>query len=110
MEENLNRPATLADLNELERRLKTELKAELEANSNALRDALIEKMRDMQTELLRGFATIATSQEIRFRKLEADTSNINHSTTQRLALLEQQMFEVRVKLALDPPPPAAPAA
>ena len=36
-------------------------------------------------------------------KIEAGASNINESTTRRLASLEMQVHEIRVKSALDPP-------
>ncbi|MGA8027322.1 MAG: hypothetical protein WB992_09250 [Bryobacteraceae bacterium] len=51
---------------------KAELKAELGAAFKELRDYIDERTRDMQTELLRGFADYNNSAEIRFRKPEAD--------------------------------------
>ena len=45
-----------------------ELKTYLEGMENRL----VEKMRDMQTELLRGFESFSAAQTIPLRKLEAD--------------------------------------
>jgi len=56
-----------------------DLKQYLEAMEGRLNEQLIgleyglvEKMRDMQTELLRGFAAFSEGQTIRLRKVEAD--------------------------------------
>ncbi len=38
----------------------------------AMEDRLVEKMRDMQTGLLRGFAAFSEAQTIRLRQVEAD--------------------------------------
>jgi hypothetical protein len=64
MQENDNRPATKQDLIEL-------------------RDALIEQMRDMQTEVLRAFHAWAAPLEIRMRALP--------HFDERLGLLEERI-------------------
>ena len=61
-------------------------------------DYIDERTRDMQTELLRGFAAHNTAQDIRFRKMEADLSNVDTSTTQRLGLLEFQVQQLTARL------------
>ena len=114
MAEDLSRPATLADLNEFERRfegkmaaqaaqLEAKLTAQIETKMAAQTDILIERMRDMQTELLRGFADHAVVNDVRFRKLEADVNNVDAATSKRLAILERQVLEIWTKLAMDPP-------
>lgn len=95
MSNDPNRGVTFEDLQNLEHRM--------DAKLDAVKDSLIEHMRDMQTELLRGYSEFARSSDLRMRKIEADTSNINESTTRRLASLEMQVHEIRVKIALDPP-------
>ncbi|MBV9303474.1 MAG: hypothetical protein JOY62_18415 [Acidobacteriaceae bacterium] len=47
------------------------------ADLKALEEKLIETMRDMQTELLRGFAAHNTGLTVRMRKVEADQSNLD---------------------------------
>ena len=42
-----------------------------------LENGLVEKMRDMQTELLRGFAAFSEGQTIRLCKVEVDQSNLD---------------------------------
>ena len=44
--------------------------ADLKQYLEAMEGRLVEKMRDMQTELLRGFATFSEGQTIRLRKVE----------------------------------------
>jgi hypothetical protein len=50
-----NSPATKQDLHLLKQELKQDFKQDL----IAMEDRLVEKMRDMQTELLRGFASFS---------------------------------------------------
>ena len=61
---------------------------------------LIEKMRDMQTELLRGFEAFSSGQTIRLRKLEADQSNLNTATSGRLDVVESRLLQIEVRLGL----------
>jgi len=77
---------------------RAELKAELAAAVERLKEYIDERTHDAETRLLRGFADYNDSTGIRFRKLEADTSNIDASTTQRLAMLEKQMTDFKLRL------------
>ncbi len=68
MNDDTNRPATLADLSALEERLNGRLDRRIEATEirfteqlEATENRLIEKMRDMQSELLRGFRVFSDS-------------------------------------------------
>lgn len=73
-------------------------KADLSNAVKELREYIDERTRDLQTELLRAFADYTHSTGIRFAKLEADTSNIDSSTTKRLGELERQMNDLRIRL------------
>jgi len=77
---------------------KAELLTVLQAATKELKDYIDERTRDLQTELLRAFADYNNSANIRFRKLEADTSNIDASTTQPLGELERQMADFKLRL------------
>lgn len=63
-----------------------------------LEDRLVEKMRDMQTELLRGFAAFTEAQTIRLRKVEADQSNLDAALSGRVAVLEKRLLEIELRL------------
>lgn len=87
-------PVTRADLDALEERL-------LERIGNLLtgiKEYIDERTHDAETRLLRAFSDYNNSASIRFRKLEADTSNIDASTTQRLGEIERQMAEFKMRL------------
>jgi hypothetical protein len=62
-----------------------------------------EFVRDSQTELLRGFDAFSTGFHIRLRKLQADVSNIDSATDQRLTLMERRMFEIEKRWQIPPP-------
>ena len=70
---------------------------------------LIETMRDMQTEILRGFAAYSGSQDIRLRKLEVDHSNLDSSVSGRMLILEQRLREIekRLRITYLPEPPVS---
>ncbi len=63
-----------------------------------LENRLIEKMRDMQTELLRGFESFSAAQTIRLRKLEADQSNLDASLRGRVDVLETRLTQIELRL------------
>jgi len=83
-----DRPATKKDLDEL----RTELRTELRGDMDRLRDELVEKMRDMQTEVLRAFHDWARPIKIRLRSLP--------HIEERLGMLEERVtaIEQRDKL------------
>jgi hypothetical protein len=64
---------------------------------------LVEKMRDMQTELLRGFEAFASGQTIRLRKVEADQSNLNTAAGGRLDVVESRLLQIELRLGLQQP-------
>jgi hypothetical protein len=64
----------------------------------ATEDRLIEKMRDMQTELLKGFEAFAAGQTIRLRKVEADQSNLDTALSARVSIVEKRLFDIELKL------------
>lgn len=57
-----------------------------------------ERTRDMQTELLRGFAAYQEGATIRLAKLTADVGNIDTSTDKRLAVVEQRLGELERRI------------
>lgn len=59
---------------------------------------LTEAMRDMQTELLRGFAAFSEGQTIRLRKVEADQANLDAALSARVNVLEKRLLEIELRL------------
>ncbi len=65
--------------------------ADLKQYLEAMEERLVEKMRDMQTELLRGFAAFSEGQTIRLRKVEADQSNLGATLPGRVNIVEGRL-------------------
>ena len=86
-----NAPVTRAEL-------RAELQRELAALESRLESSLIGRMRDMETALLTAFHSYATGVSVRFRKIEADVSNIDAAANARLAALEDRILEVERRL------------
>ncbi len=79
-------------------------KADFDAGIQQLKEYIDERTHDAETRLLRAFGDYNNSASIRFRKLEADTSNIDASTTQRLGEVEKQLTDFKLRLlALEGP-------
>ncbi len=99
-----NSAATKADLEVLKSEMREQFSemreqfSDMRQQFSRMHEYIDERTRDMQTELLRAFADYTHSTGIRFQKLEADTSNIDASATKRLAELERQMTDFRLRL------------
>jgi hypothetical protein len=74
--------------------------ASLDGRMDTMEDRLTEKMRDMQTELLRGFASFSEVHTIRLRKVEADQSNLDAALSGRVNVLEKRLLEIELRLGL----------
>ena len=61
---------------------------------------LVERMRDMQSEILRGFAAYADAVNIRIRKLEVDSGNLDTALSGRMEVLERRLLEIEKRLGL----------
>jgi len=55
-------------------------------------------MRDMQSELLRGFAAHSGGITLRVRKVEADQSNLDAALSRRVEILEKRLGEIEQRL------------
>ncbi len=82
-----NTYATKADLDAMEHRMLEEI-----------RHYIDERTRDMQTELLRGFARYEEGASIRLAKLTADVSNIDTATDKRLTIVEDRLTEIERRI------------
>jgi hypothetical protein len=77
-----------------------DMDSELKQYLEAMEARLVEKMRDMQTELLRGFASFSEAQTIRLRKVEADQSNLDTALSGRVNVLESRLLQIELRLGL----------
>src|SRR5271163_2747877 len=83
-------------LEAMEARLTRGTQTQLETMEARLEARLTEAMRDMQTELLRGFAAFSQGQTIQLRKVEADQSNLDTAQSGRVNVLEGRLLQNRV--------------
>ncbi len=88
------------DLLHLEKRSGQELHDSQKELETRMVERLTETMRDMQTEIIRGFHVFSTGVDIRLRKLEADHVNLDTSATLRLANVEQRLLEIEKRLLM----------
>jgi hypothetical protein len=84
----------------LQQLLQQSLQQFFQAELTKLKEYIDERMHDAETRLLRRFADYNASADVRFRKLEADASNLNTSSTLRLGELERQLGDLRAKVIL----------
>ena len=103
MSDELNTPATKADLEQLRSDLRSEMKElgeRLSSESQHAFDDLKETFRDGQTELLKAFYSYAQSTDLKLK--DAQTSDI--FLRERLDVLESRITDVEKRLKI---PPAA---
>jgi len=81
-------------LTAMEERLTTRMDQRIEASEQRL----VEKMRNMQSELLRGLRASSGAPVIRLRKLEVDQSNSDASLSDRLEIVETRLLEITERL------------
>jgi exonuclease VII large subunit len=99
MEARLTRD-TQTQLETMEARLEARLTRNTQTQLETVEARLTEAMRDMQTELLRGFAAFSEGQTIRLRKVEADQSNLDAALSGRVNVLERRLLEIELRLGL----------
>jgi hypothetical protein len=78
--------------------------ADLKQYLDAMEGRLVDKMRDMQTELLRGFAAFSEGQTIRLRKVEVDQSNLDAALSGRVNVVEARLRQIELRQGIEPPP------
>jgi hypothetical protein len=71
---------------------------DIDARFQQLEDRILESMRDMQTELLRGMAAYSGSIALCVRKVEADQSNLDAALSGRVDILEKRLGEIEQRL------------
>ena len=88
---------------ELKQEFRQELKQELRHELNEFMERITELVRDAQTEILKAFFPFQESVNVRFRKLEVDSTNTNLALSERMNFLERRLQEIEKKLLMHPP-------
>jgi ribosomal protein S10 len=108
MPDEEDRPATLRDLTAAEQRIVDrftgdiaaaqrqtvdQLRGEIAAARQQTVEQLTETMRDMQSEILRGFETFARGNFVRLHTLESNQADVNL----RLAVIEERLLNLETR-------------
>jgi len=80
--------------------MQTRINEQMDAMETRINERIVETMRDMQTELLRGMASYSGSVALRIRKIEADQSNLDAAISGRVEILEKRLGEIEQRLGL----------
>ncbi len=63
-----------------------------------LREYIDERTHDSKTRIVRAFGAYQESAGVRMRKIEADVSNINSSTTQQLDAMQSKLLDLETRI------------
>ncbi len=63
-----------------------------------IREYVDERSHDAETRIVRAFGACRESAGVRMRKIEADVSNINSSTTQQLDVLQSKLLDLETRI------------
>jgi hypothetical protein len=63
-----------------------------------LREYIDERTHDSETRIVRAFGAYQESAGVRMRKIEADVSNINSSTTQQLDAVQSKLLDLETRI------------
>ena len=80
-----------------------ELGAYLRQMENRIIDTLTERMRDMQTEILKAFEPWQENIHARTRLLERTWAAVDDTAKARMDTIERRLTEIEKKLLLNPP-------
>jgi len=64
----------------------------------ALREYIDERTHDSETRIVRAFGAYQESTGVRMRKIEADVSNINSSTSQQLDAVQSKLLDLETRI------------
>jgi len=63
-----------------------------------LREYIDERTHDSETRIVRAFGAYQESSSVRMRKIEADVSNINSSTSQQLDAVQSKLLDLETRI------------
>jgi len=70
----------------------------LEGMEKRLREHIDERTHDSGTRIVRAFGAYQESAGVRMRKIEADVSNINASTSQQLDAMQSKLLDLETRI------------
>jgi len=88
----------LQHLEGMEKRLREHIDERTLGLENRLREYIDERTHDSETRIVRAFGAYQESASVRMRKIEADVSNINSSTTQQLDAMQSKLLDLETRI------------
>jgi hypothetical protein len=89
-------------VDERTRTLRDDIREYIDERTRTLRDEIREyvdeRTHDAETRIVRAFGAYQESAGVRMRKIEADVSNINSSTTQQLDVLQSKLLDLETRI------------
>ena len=70
----------------------------LEGMEKRLREYIDERTHDAGTRIVRAFGAYQESASVRMRKIEADVSSVNASTTQQLDTVQSKLLDLETRI------------
>ena len=84
-----------------------DLQKYLEGMEQRLREHIDERTHDSETRIVRAFGAYQQANGVRMRKIEADTSNIDASTSQQLDAVQSKLLDLETRIInLEGPKPS----
>jgi hypothetical protein len=87
-----------ADLQRYLEGMEKRLREYIDQRILALREYIDERTHDSETRIVRAFGAYQESASVRMRKIEADVSNINASTTQQLDAMQSKLLDLETRI------------
>ena len=82
----------------MEKRLREYIDERAHQVEERLREYIDERTHDSETRIVRAFGAYQESAGVRMRKIEADVSNINASTTQQLDAMQSKLLDLETRI------------
>ena len=75
-----------------------ELNTYLDTMKREIREHIVERTHDAETRIVRAFGAYQQSSGVRLRKIEADLSNLNASTTTQVDTFQAKLLELETRI------------
>jgi hypothetical protein len=75
-----------------------DLQRYLEGMEKRLREYIDERTHDSETRIVRAFGAYQQANGVRMRKIEADISNVDASTTQQLDAVQSKLLDLETRI------------
>ena len=82
----------------MEKRQREYIDERTRETENRLREYIDERTHDAETRIVRAFGAYQESGSVRMRKIEADVSNVNASTSQQLDAVQSKLLDLETRI------------